>query len=143
MRTQSDVLAAVETLETSYSYERDRWIGAYVALREVEREFNEQLKPYSWVLNLFATIGLASGLGMIVWLFTRIGAEAVREPIWLQVVITVVLTSVPTSLISFGGWLRLHLASRRHPLLLLKTRVQSAMGRYRSLVTPPIMDTNG
>jgi hypothetical protein len=46
LKNPGEVLAAVETLETSYSYEPARWMEAYRELRSLETEFEQQLRPY-------------------------------------------------------------------------------------------------
>lgn len=135
--TRDQVLAAIDTLETSYSYERPRWLGAYVALREIERAFHDQMKPYFWIAHLFAYLGLASWLAIIIWGFTHIGAEPLFSGTWFDSLLTPVGLVAPAALIWFGGWLCLRLAARRHPSLLLKARVEDALDRFRNLAGDP------
>lgn len=134
--TKASVLAAIDTLTTSYSYERNQWMDAYMALREVEREFPAQLKPFNWIANAFAFAGIACVIALLVLGFTRIGAEPIFSNTWLDGLVPVLIIYVPASLMWLGGWLRLRLAARRHPMLLLKPQIESSLDRYRELAVP-------
>lgn len=137
LATKADVLAAVETLKTSYSYERDPWLGAYVALREVEREFDAQLKPYDWMGNVYLLAVLGSGIALLAWGATRIAADPIIPNVWLDSALGATLIYIPAGIIWLGGRLRLRLASRRHPMLLLKSEIENSLDRFRKLAGDP------
>ena len=127
---KADILAAIDVLTTSYSYERERWRSAYVTLREVEREFGAQLKPYDWIAHVFLGLGMATWIAMMVfWLGNQ-------NTTWIMWAVLVVGPSIPAGLLSFGGWLRLRSAARRHPILLLKPQITVSLNRYRELAVP-------
>lgn len=135
--SKAEVLAAIETLNSSYTYERHRWIGAYGTLREVEREFGAQLKPFGWITNVFAFAALASFIVLLLWGATRIGAAPILSNALFESAAIIGLLFIPALLLELGAWTRDRLAARRHPMLLLKTEIQAGLHKYRKLAGDP------
>jgi hypothetical protein len=129
----AQVEAAIETLETSYSYEPSRWMGTYQALRAVEEDFKQQLKPYQWIGGLLGWLSLAWYV-VIVWMLSRpAGSPEFTESVWLNTLVYVTVMFLPAWLIVLGRWLTIRLAARRHPLLLFKSRIERAMRGFLAL----------
>ena len=143
LQNHEQVRAAVETLETSYSYEPARWMDAYRDLRALEREFEQQLKPHSWIAKLFGIFGLVWFVVMIVLSFGHIGGDPMLSGnVWLNSLFSTTLWFAPVMLIGFGRWLTLQVAARHHPLLLHKSRIEEATHRFRALAGEPVPEDN-
>lgn len=137
------ILAAIDTLETSYSYEANRWMNPYRELRTLEGQFYQQLKRYSWIFYLFGASGLVCYVATIFWSFSAIGGNpAFIENALLNSLVSSTLWVAPATLIGFGSWLMLQVAAHRHPLLLLKSRVERATRRFRALAGEPLLEEN-
>ncbi len=130
-----DVRAAIETIETSYSYESDRWMPSYQALCTLEHEMRAQLKPYAWISALFLLLGVVTFLALIGLLssnFYRLVGDLVFVDYSLfNVALYLGFTIAPGAIIWLGPWLTLRVAARQHPLLVFKPRVEAAISRYQ------------
>ncbi|MEQ1492996.1 MAG: hypothetical protein ABL932_20830 [Terricaulis sp.] len=125
--TAQEVRAALDIMHDSYSYEPSRWMPSYEALRVLEHEMREQMKPYEWIRALFGWLGISA-------LLIGIAVLALSDPfssrsIWLDALAFGAVFLIPSSIMSFGGWLTVRIAARRHPLVVFKSRVETATRR--------------
>ncbi len=124
-----EVQSAIETIETSYSYEPERWMPSYAALRALQHELHTQLKPYEWISSTFLVLGIAALIGVLILLFSN-DLLLSGGNVLLGSIVYATLLSAPAAIMSFRSWLRLRVAARRYPLLVFKSRIEAATQRH-------------
>lgn len=121
--TADGVRATIESLDAcSVLDPRERWIGAYRSLRAVNAEVPQHLKPYSWVKWLSAFVALAALVGL--WDFRNVTPGSALHTVSLATAIF----AIPV-----GVWLQRRLAARRHPLILLASRIDRATAPFSAI----------
>lgn len=138
--TKTQIEAALETLNTSYTYDPpSRWMASYSELRGLHHEMDEWLRPYSWIVWACFALGLA-GLAFQFMRSSTIEAALPTDNFLINAIIYTTAWSIPVALMTGGYWLALTVAARRHPLLKFKTRVEAATRRFHDLAGKPSLE---
>jgi hypothetical protein len=142
MMTAEGVNAAVETLDTSFLYDPpSRWMDSYRSLRVVDEKLKRQIKPYLWVYWFCLALAFALFAFLVAWSFSELVADPVIVDSMLHnPIFAATAWSAPAWLGPLGYWLSLRLAARRHPLVLLKSRIVAATRRFHALAGEPDPD---
>lgn len=138
----TQVQAALETLDTSYTYDPpNRWMESYRTLRRLHNEMDEWLRPYAWIVRVCFALALACFAFLAIRAFSDpIGAMLPTDNVLLNSILNATAWSVPIVLMTFGPWLSLKIAARRFPLLNFKARIEEATMRFHGLAGEPDLE---
>ena len=128
--TVQQVRDAIEVIRSSYSYDPpERWADAHQLLRALKMSLQEQLRPYRWI----EMVGLAAGLAALVAMFWGIVVASetlLAGNLLVAAIVYATATMIPGAIISGSSSLSRFVASRRYPLMSLKSEVDLAAKRF-------------
>lgn len=133
--TEREVRDAIETIQSSYSYDPpSRWLEAHTLLRSLRLRLQDQFRPYARIARVgwWVGVGTLVGLGWALLvdrynLLTRL-SDAFGSTVAFGLFMLAI--AAPSLIIDASSGLARWLATRRYPLMKLKDAVDASAVRF-------------